>query len=362
MRQTQFKKLLITSLAVVILVFSASICAYAAQIESLSIIDNTIYASVDAENANLFAAEYNEGLLSDVFFAPIPEDGIVELEVSEASDYALYLWDKGSLAPVSAVYNVIDGVAYMEGSSEPVPPYKANSYTFNQEDDVMIVSAVSETEIKGFKAGVETTYALTDDVTVLGLSDSFEDVVPGSVVLIGTDKAGNCAAIELLASLGMPVDPTLFESDYGIYDAADGSTRYKNILTEMFSKSGSKITTHNLPDTTKTTYYFESGNVQCYRVGIAMDGDTPIITYTNDKISSSNLFENTALYRQYLYFRLDTEKTKTITVKVDGVDTKREVNVVTQCVFYCVPKDFNPGKGDGEYSDIFNLEPIVIIE
>lgn len=355
MKQAQFKKLLITSLAVVILVFSASICAYAAQIESLSIIDNTIYASVDAENANLFAAEYDEGLLSDVFFTPIPEDGIVELEVSEASDYVLYLWDKGSLAPVSAVYNVIDGVAYMEGSSEPVPPYKANSYTFNQEDDVMIVSAVSETEIKGFKAGVETTYALTDDVAVLGLSDSFEDVVPGSVVLIGTDKSGKCAAVELLASLGLPVDREAFEADYGIYDAADASTKYKNIVDVMFSKSSSVMTLRALGG---QKYIFKSNNIPCYRVGIAMDGDTPVITYTVKPVSEpkdTSVFANTATHYNYVYLRLNTEESRTLSGTTYDA-------VVTQCVLYCVPKDFNPGKGDGEYSDIFNLEPIVIIE
>ena len=358
----KIKKLLIASSAIAALVFSASICASAAQIDSLSIVDNTIYAQVDADNARLYAVEYDEGLLSDAFFADIGDDGKVELKVGKASEYTLYLWDKESLAPVSVAYNVIDGVAYPENSTEPVPAYEFSSYTFDQEDDVMIVSAISETEIKGFKAGVEATYALTDEVVVVGLSDKFEDVVPGSVVLIGTNKQGDCAAIELLASIGIPVNPESFSADYGIYNPSDGSTKYKNIVTEMYSKSGSKVTTYNLPDSTKTTYYFESGNVQCYRVGIAMNGETPVITYTNNKVSASGLFEKTSEYSHYMYLRLDTEKTKTITIKVDGVDTQQEVNVVTQCVFYCVPKNFNPGGGDDEYSPIFGLEPIVSIK
>ncbi len=358
----KIKKLLVASLAVTASVFSASICALGAQIDSLSVVDNTIYATATAENSRLYVAEYSEGLLSDAFFADVDEFGNIEIEIGEASDYTLFLWDKESLAPISATYMLKDGVAYMNGSAQPIPQYEFSDYSFNQEDDVMIVSAISETEIKGFKAGVETTYALTDEVAVVGLSDKFEDVVPGSVVLIGTNKLGDCAAIELLASMGIPVDPDNFESDYGIYNPSDGSTRYKNILTEMFSKSGSKVTTYNLPDTTKTTYYFESNNVQCYRVGIAMDGETPIITYTSSAVSSSDLFENTSQYHHYLYLRFDAEQTKTVTVKVDGENTKQDVNVVTQCVFYCVPKDFNPGKGDGEYSDIFSLGPIVIIE
>ena len=359
----KFKKLFVASLAATAFVFSASICALGAQIDSLSLVDNTIYAQFEgAENARFYVVENSEGLLSDVFFKDVAIDGTVELEIGEASEYDLFLWDKDSLAPVFASYKLINGRAYAEGSDIPVPEFEFSGYTFNQEDDAMIVSSVSDTEIKGFKAGVETTYSLTDDVAVLGLSDSFSDVVPGSVVLIGTNNSGKCAAIELLASIGIPVNPDSFKADYGIYEASDGSTRYKNILTEMFSKSGSKITTYNLPDSTKTTYYFESGNVQCYRVGIAMDGETPIITYTNDDVSSSDIFENTSQYSHYLYLRFDTEKTKTITVKENDVYVKKDVNVVTQCVFYCVSKNFNPGKGDGEYSDIFSLEPVVIIE
>ena len=344
----KIKKLLIASSAIAALVFSASICASAAQIDSLSIVDNTLYADVTAENENvrLYAIEYGEGLLSDVFFTDIGDGGNVELPVGEASEYTLYLWDKDSLAPVSAPYNFVNGRAYAEGSVTPVPEYDFSDYSFNQEDNVMIVSGISETSITGFKAGVETTYDLTDTVTVVGLSDKFEDVVPGSVVLIGTNKQGNCAAIELLASLELPVNPEGFEEDFGVHDASDGSTKYKNVVTEMYSKSSNKLTTYNLPDTTKTVYTFESVNSMCYRVGIAMSGETPVITATGNKISTyPSIFEDTSKYHNYLYLRYNSETGK-----------------VKECVFYCVPKDFDPTGGDDEYSPIFGLEPIVIIK
>lgn len=358
----KIKKLLIASMATATFVFSASICASAAQIDSLSVVDNTIYASVSAESARLYVAEYDEALLSDAFFADISEDGNVELTIGEASDYKLFLWDKDSLAPVSVPYNLVEGRAYLEGSTTPVPEYEFSDYAFDLEDDVMIVSSVSEAEIKGFKAGVETSYALTGNVTVLGLSDAFSDVVPGSVVLIGTNKAGNCSAIELLASMGIPVDPANFTDDFGFYKASDGSEKYQNFVNEMYSKSGPKMSIFSLDEggnrlededgkVLTTQYQFASSGILCYRVGIAMDGDTPIISISSSKVSATqyttppSVFEGTHTHHNYVYLRYNTEKER-----------------ITQCVVYCVPKDFNPGKGDGDYSDIFSVEPIVIIE
>ena len=232
MKMTKFKKLIASSFAIVTFVFSASICA-SAQIDSLSVVDNTLYATVADENSRLFVAEYGEGLLSDVFFAD-SVDGNIELPVNGASEYKLYLWDKNSLAPFSAAYDLKDGRAYPLNSDQAVPEYEFSSYSFDQEDDVMIVSSISEEAITGFKAGVETTYSLTDEVTVLGLSDKFEAVVPGSVVLIGTNKQGNCAAIELLATIGIPVDPANFTSTFGYYSASDGSENSQNNENEMF--------------------------------------------------------------------------------------------------------------------------------
>ncbi|MGM9551149.1 MAG: LamG-like jellyroll fold domain-containing protein [Clostridia bacterium] len=224
--------------------------------------------------------------------------------------------------------------------------FKIPDYEFDCEDNVMVVSSVTEDTIEGYKEGVLTQYTLTEYVDVVGLSESIEDVVPGSVVLIGTNEDGDCGGIELLASLGMPVNPDLFANSFGVYESSDGNTKYKNIVTEMYSKSGTKVTTQNLPDTTKTTYSFQSGSTKCYRVGIAMNGETPSVTVTGSKISAyPSIFESTANYHNYLYMRYNSETGK-----------------VTECVFYCVPKDFD-FTGDGEYSDIFSLDGYrVIIE
>ena len=107
-------------------------------------------------------------------------------------------------------------------------------------------------KVKGFKAGEEVTYPLSETITVMGLAETMNDVVPGSVVMVGYNSQGKVTAVELLASIGMPVNPEILEDSYGVYDASDGSTKYKNVVTEMYSKSGSKITAQNLPDTTKT--------------------------------------------------------------------------------------------------------------
>ncbi len=348
MKKKQIKKLLITSFAVVASVFSVSICAQAAQIEALSVVDNTIYAKVNAENARLYAAEYNGGLLSDAFFGDIDSDGNIELPIGTASDCALFLWDKESLAPISVTYELRDGMAYPKGEETPVPEYEFSSYSFNQDDAVMIVSSISDTEITGFKAGVETTYSFTDEVTVLGLGASIDEVVPGSVVLIGTNALGKCAAIELLATVGIPVDLDVFKANYGVYSPSDGSDRYLNVVDVMFGKGSNVVT---LREKYGAKYCFESVNTICYRVGIAMDGDTPVITYKSDKVYPTTLFENTASYNNLLYLRVDKEKSN---ANYDGL--------VTQCVIYCIPKNFNPGAGDGEYSDIFSAKPVVIIE
>lgn len=342
----KFKKFVVTSLAVLALFLSISVCSLAATIDKLSVVDNTIYASVSESNVTLFAAEYSEGLLNAAFFAESDNSGYVELNIVDAEEYKLFLWDRTTLAPVSCSYKLINDVAFAE-DGDKVPPYERSSYYFNQDDNVMIVSEISSDYIKGFKGGSEVTYSLTKDAVVLGRSDSMADVVPGSVVLIGTDKMGNCSAIELLASLGIPVDPSNFENKVGIYAPCDGSEQYKNIVTEMFSKSGINLTTFLLDENgEKISYGFESGSSMCYRVGIAMDNGTPVISCTGSKISTyPSIFEKTSEYHNYLYLRYNNETGK-----------------VKECVFYCVPKDFDPTKGDGEYSDIFNLKPIVIIK
>ncbi len=362
MQKIQLKKLLITFLTAVSLAFSLSICASAdVQIEGLSVVDSIISAKVsqEAANANFYAASYNEGLLSDAFFVSIDENGYVSLPIGEASEYRLYIWDKDSLAPLSATYVLKEGVAYQDGSSVPVPPY-SEGYVFDQNGNVMIVSEITENSITGFVKGVETTYNLTNTVIASGLSDNLSDIVPGSVVLLGTNSAGDCGAIELLATVGLPVTEDTFTSHFGVYDPSDSSTRFKNVVTEMYSKTGTKIVTRNLPDQTKTTYYFENDSTPCYRVGIAIENDIPIITTSTKKIGDyPSIFEDTSKYHNYLYLRYDTSKSKTVTIKGEEVLIN---GLVTECVFYCVPKDLNAGGSDDEYSPIFGLTKKIIIE
>lgn len=348
MNLSKLNRLVLTSLSAIGLFFSVSICATAAQIDTLSVVDNTIYASVSGESSTFFAAEYEEAVLVDVFFKDI-SDGEVELPIGTAGEYKLFLWDKESLAPVSGSYKLLGDKAYATGSDEPLPEYEFSSYSFNQEDNVMIVSKIDSDSITGFKAGTEITYPLSKNVSVMGLSQAIEDVVPGSVVLLGTTKNGSCGAIELLASTGIPVSITTFESAFGIYTPADGSSKYQNIVTELISKSSSKITTKHVLNENgdKALLEFEAPNKEnCYRVGIAMDGNTPVISCSKKKISTfPSIFESTADYHNYLYLRYNTETSK-----------------IKELVYYCVPKDFFVDTDGGDYSPIFGLKPIVIIQ
>lgn len=211
--------------------------------------------------------------------------------------------------------------------------FKIPDYKFNQEDNVMIVSSVTEDEISGYEAGVLKTYPLSDEVDIWGLGTSMDDIVPGCVVLLGKTDEGVCGGIELLASIGIPVDPDVFEADFGVYTPTDGSTKYKNVVNSLFAKSRLKITCKD-----QTVYNFKNSSVPCYRVGIAMSGETPVIT-----VKEGMNFESTSEYDHYMYLRCDTATGK-----------------IVQCVFYCVPKNLD-FSGDGEYSDIFSLDNYKVI-
>lgn len=222
--------------------------------------------------------------------------------------------------------------------------FKVPTYTFNQDDSVMIVSEIDEESIKGYKAGVLEEYELTDCVDVMGLSSDIEAVVPGSVVLLGMEENGACGAIELLATIGMPVDKRVFAANYGVYNPSDGTEKYKNIVGKMYSKSGASVTTVIDSEGTKVKYTFASSKTKCYRVGIAMDGDVPVISYREGAVIGSDIFGNTTEYTNYVYFRYNNETAK-----------------ITQAVIYAVSEklDFS---GDGEYSDIFSWGRRIIIE
>lgn len=347
MRCEKFKKLLLAAFVFAVLFFSFTVCAFGAGIESLSAECGVLRARVSGENAALYAVRYNGAALADIFFAEADADGSIEMNIDEGEGYSLYLWNKVTLSPLSLPYSLKDGRAYAEGSSEPVPAYTA--YTFDQDVNVVVVSSVSDTLITGYQAGVEQSFPLSSSVTVLGRSDKFEDIVPGCVILPSVPVNGEYNAIELLASIGIPVDPDLFKNSIGTYAPADGSTAYRNIISKFYSRPTSLcIDAYDDPSlSSKTRYTFENQHSKVHKVGIAVDDDGNVdVSVTSTNISSSATpFESTFAYSNYVYLRYRESDSR-----------------VTEAVLYCVPTNFNPGAGDGEYSDIYSSGSRVIIE
>lgn len=210
------------------------------------------------------------------------------------------------------------------------------SYTFNQEDKVTVVSEVTKTYIKGFKDGAEVTYNLAETVTIMGLAKNMEDVVPGSVIMVGTNGENKVSAVELLASIGIPVDKDKFEASFGVYNPGDGSSKYKNVVTLMTGKSGTKLTCQGV------TYQLES-TAMGRRVGLALNDGEYVASVENIQAKKTNFFRSTAEYNNYVYMRYNTETGK-----------------VTECVLYGIPKNFD-FSGDGEYSEIFSVDNYIVI-
>ncbi len=338
------KKLLFASSAVAASVFTASICARAAQIDSLSVAGDTLYATVDAADSRLYVAEYDEGLLLDAFFSDSDSSGNIKLKIGNASDYKVFLWDRDSLAPIGVSYNLSNGVAYKSDDGSRVLPF--SSILFDEEDDVFIVSAISSDSITGYKNDEVVTYPLAESVKVLGLSDALSDVTLGSTVFLGLDIYGNCAAIELVATAGVPFSSENYESHYGFHSPSDGSEKYRNIVTKMFSRApgGSKITFYQFNDdgsvqSTNKTATFEQGALyQRVYLSKSESGDIKVTVKSATPSSSSSLVESTVNYHNYLYLRYNTQTGK-----------------IAQCVIYCVPKNTDPGAGGDGWTDIYSL-------
>lgn len=343
----KIKKLLLAAFVLAVIFLSFSVCAFGAGIESLSAEGGVLRASVSGENAALYAVRYNGAILADVFFSEADSSGNIEMNIGDGEGYSLYLWNKVTLSPLSLPYSLKDGRAYAEGSSDPVPSYA--SYTFDQDVNVVIVSSVSDTLIKGYQAGVEKSFPLASSVTVLGLSDKFEDIVPGCVILPSVPVNGEYNAVELLASIGIPVDPNIFLNSMGSYAPSDGSAAYKNILSKFYQSGGIMgiFVFDDSSFSTKTKYTFENISSKVHRVGIAIDEDgNVVVSLTSQKIYSTDYpFPSTYEYNNYVYLRYRESDSR-----------------VTEAVLYCVPTNFNPGAGDGEYSDIWSSGNRVIIE
>lgn len=206
-------------------------------------------------------------------------------------------------------------------------------YTFDQEDEVTVVSEVTGEQIKGFKAGEAVTYSLADTVAVLGLAESMDEIVPGCVIMVGTNSEGDVAAVELLASMGMPIKPANFEADYGVYSPSDGSSKYQNIVAKYQRQSGKRITCNGVQYTLDTAK-------NKYKVMIAMNNNVPEVSVEGSLMK--NTFPNTSEYDTYVYLRHNTE-----------------TGEVTQCIYYRVDK--NVSWDDDEYSGIFSLDNYRVI-
>ena len=216
------------------------------------------------------------------------------------------------------------------------------SYTFNQEDKVTVVSEVTATQIKGFKDGHEVTYELSDVITVMGLAESMKDVVPGSVIMVGTNQENKVSAVELLASIGIPVSKEKFEASYGEYNPGDGSTKYKNIVGKATRKNRAKLTCYI--GGSETVEYIGASGAMGRKVGLAIQNGKYVVTVGSSKMSStSTKFADMSTHNNYVYLRYDTEQEKYV-----------------ECVYYSVPVELDLS-GDGEYSDIFSLDDYEVI-
>ncbi len=225
-----------------------SISCHAAQITGLSIEEGVLSAKIKgADNARLFVSGSGTVNFADA------ENGVAEIKTS-ITDGKIFLWDSGSLAPLSLAYDLKDGKAYERGSSEPVPAFDELSYSFDQSSNVTVVGNIENGILSGFCGGKKVSYSLADSIDVVGLADSLESVTPGTVILPAFTPEDVCTAIEVLA---LPGDK--MAENYGTYDPSDGSGVYQNIIARYYAKGGTRIRVTFPPDTeTKVPYIFES--------------------------------------------------------------------------------------------------------
>ncbi len=319
----KFKKLLSVVFAAGVVFCALSISCRAAQITGLSVEDGVLTAQIKgANNSNLFVS--GSGTVN---FAKV-EGGFAEIRTS-VTDGKIFLWDSGSLAPLSLAYDLRDGRAYERGASEPVPAFDESSYNFDQSSNIMVVGNIENGILSGFRGGEKMSYTLADSVDVVGLADSLESVTPGTVILPGFTREGVLAAAEVLA---LPGDK--MAENYGIYDPSDGSGVYQNIVARYYAKSGTTIRVKFPPDSeTKVPYIFESSS--WYYSLSNSDGQTNL---SRHRISDKSGIPPAAEYNVYMYIRYNKETEK-----------------ATEAVFFSTKKAFSPGGGDDEYSPIFKL-------
>lgn len=297
--------------------------------------------------------KYTGGLFFDVEYCVL-EDGSTDVtiipygeadgfnnSVSVASwweDYVRINNNNSQVVDYISDVRIEDGILtfnFKVPENTPVTDY----YSFNEDDDVLVVSYISDNCLEGFKAGEEVSYEIIPGVKVCGISKEFSDITPGSVVFVGETEDGKCAAIQLLATIGAPVNGDLFQSHIGVYDDSFGTGKYTNIVGEMFSKSGIRMQVKIDSEGTKESVAFASTKTLCYKVEVAVSEEGVTVSCEGKKVSTTpSIFEGTDTHYNYLYLRKNNETGK-----------------ITQCVYYTVSKNLD-FTGGGEYTKPFDEE------
>ncbi len=208
--------------------------------------------------------------------------------------------------------------------------FDMEKYVFDQSEKVMIVGNMENGTITGFRGGEKVSYTLAERVDMIGLSDNIADITPGTVILPALTKTGECGAIEILA---LPGDK--MAEHYGVYDAADGSGVYQNIISRYYLKNGTTLGVTFPPESGTVRYNFESTASKYYTIS-SVDGQTSMKSYY---IANGSGIPKASENNVYIYLRYDSER-----------------GVVTEGVIFSTPRNINPGAGDGEYSPIYKLE------
>jgi hypothetical protein len=316
-----------------------SVCAQAAQIESLSVENGVLRATISGDDVAVYAADYEGALLSDVFFEAADDNGYVEINVGDKDELTVYLWNKETLSPLSLPYSVKDGRATVEGSDSPIPAY--SSYEFDQTENIVIVKSVSDELITGWQSGVEKDFPITKDVTVVGISDDFADVVPGSVILPSVPQNGKSSAVELIASIGIPVNsPDVINESLGVRSTFDNFDGVENVFSRFYRWSNATSSTPSIQvrisSGSDLAVYTFSKNCPVYKFNIETDeSDNPVYSLTTGLITTKNILLGSSYYN-YIYMRYNENS-----------------GLVSEAVVYSVPRNYDPGAGGDGWTNIF---------
>lgn len=360
MMNKKLKKLLFAVFTFSAVLFSLSICASAAQIENLSVENGVLRALISGENSAIYAASYDGRVLASVSFAESDKNGFVSMNVPDG-ECSLFVWDKTTLAPLSAPYTLKNGSAYAEGSAEPVAPFTAaNVCRFDQSAKIVIVTSVSDRLITGQQNGVVKEFPLANDAVVFNLpqgvsngdgqavTGSAADIVPGCVILPSIAYGGVYYGAEILASVGCPLDnAAAVDTRMGEYNPSDGTTAYKNVFGrwkawgDYFSTDQPEMNMIIYADGTvdgarTANYRLLSKNIN--RVTLTVENDAASVTIEN-RNAKINTLGSTPYNHNYFYLRMNTA-----------------TGFADEAVLFIVPSGFEIGKGDDEYSDIFSVD------